>query len=328
MRRRELIIALSGTAVWSLAARAQQGDRIRRIGVLTGFSQDDSAGQSLLTAFRQQLAASGWIADRNITFDIRWGDSDPERLKGYGVELTQMMPDVIVVHGSQALTAVRRETDRIPIIFASVSDPVASGYVASLAKPGGNVTGFANYSGPPSPKLLQLLTELAPDIARVAFMITPSNPALDRQLRAMESVAQTLAVKVTSILTRDPGAIAPAIASFSQESNGGLVVTSDVFMIRHREKIISAAARHRLPAIYQDRSFVVDGGLMSYSVDRRDSYRRVAQYVDRVLKGAKPADLPVQQPEKFEFVLNLRAARVLGFDVPRILLARADEVIE
>jgi putative ABC transport system substrate-binding protein len=239
-----------------------------------------------------------------------------------------MTPDVIVVHGPRTLVAVRRETDSIPIIFASVADPVASGYVESLARPGGNVTGFTNYSGFPSPKLLEVLKEIAPGIARVGFLITPDNPAVARLLQAMESVAQSFAIKVTGMLLRDPAAIVRTIGAFAQEPNGGLVVTSDVIMIALRDVIIAAAARHRLPAVYQDRSFVAAGGLMSYSVDRRDSYRRAALYVDRIFKGAKPADLPIQQPEKFEFVLNLKTAKALGIEVPRMLLARVDEVIE
>jgi putative ABC transport system substrate-binding protein len=328
MRRRDLIIIIGGTALGLFAARAQLVEPTRRIGVLTGFSQADSAGRALLAAFRQQMAVAGWVEGRNLIIDIRWGNSNPEQLRVMANDLVNMDPDVVVVHGSQALTAVRRVTDKIPILFASISDPVAAGFVDSLAKPGGNITGFANYSGPPSPKLLEVLKEVSPSITRVAFMISPNNLALERQFKAMEGVAQALSIQVSSIISQEPGTLAPAIANFAQAENGGLVVTSDVFMITHREEIITAATQHRLPAIYQDRSFVLAGGLMSYSVDRRESYRRVAHYADRILRGAKPADLPVQQPEKFEFLLNLKAAKAINLDVPRIVLARADEVIE
>jgi putative ABC transport system substrate-binding protein len=329
MRRRELLTLLGAGAAWPLVARAQQSDRIRRVGVLTGFSQHDPFGQSLLAAFRQQLAALGWVEGHNIKLEIRWGDAaQPERMRAHAVELARIVPDVIVVHGARALAAVRRETDRVPILFASVADPVASGYVESLARPGGNITGFTNYSGFPSPKLLEALRDIAPRIVRVGFLITPDNPAITRQLPAMESVAQSFGVKVTSLLPRDPGAIARTIADFAQAPDGGLVVNSDVFMITHRDLVIAAAARHRLPAVYQDRSFVAAGGLMSYSVDRKDSYRRVALYVDRILRGAKPGELPVQQPERFEFVLNLKTAKALDIEVPRMLLARADELID
>jgi putative ABC transport system substrate-binding protein len=328
MRRRELITLLGGAAAWPVAARAQQADRMRRVGILTGFPQGDLVGESLIEAFRQQLMALGWSEGRNISFETRWGDANPEHQRAYGAELARMMPDVIVVHGSQALTAVRKATDRIPILFASVSDPVASGYVASLARPGGNVTGFTNYTGTPSPKLLEMLKYAAPSVTRVAFMITPSNPGMSRQLQTMESAAASFAITTTAMLIRDPTAIARTIADFAQDPNGGLVVTSDVFMITHRDLIVPAAARYRLPATYQDRSFVEAGGLMSYSVDRRESYRRVATYVDRILRGAQPADLPVQQPTKFEFVLNMKTAKALGITVPRFLRVLADEVIE
>jgi putative ABC transport system substrate-binding protein len=328
MRRREAIILLGSAAAWPLAARAQQSARMRRIGVLTGFPQSDLVGQSLLSALKEQLETLGWTEDRNIQFEIRWGSTDPERLRANGAELVRMMPDAIVVHGSQALTAVRRESNRIPIIFASVADPIASGYVKSLARPGGNVTGFTIYGGMPSPKLLERLKEFAPETARVAFVITPANLGMARQLEALESAAPSFAVKVIAMLIRDPAEIGTTVSAFAQQPNGGLVVSSDVFMITHRDLVIEAAARHRMPAVYQDRSFVTAGGLMSYSVDRREQYRRVATYVDRILNGAKPGDLPIQQPVKFEFVLNLKTARTLGLDVTPTLIARADEVIE
>jgi putative ABC transport system substrate-binding protein len=308
--------------------RAEPANQMRRIGVLTGFPPKNAVGESVLTAFRQELSARGWVEGRNIAFDVRWGGGSVERLRGHAAELARMTPDVIVVHGSRALTAVRQETDRIPIIFASVSDPVASGYVKSLARPGGNVTGITVYSGTPSPKLLEWLKQIAPNIARVAFVITPSNLGLGPQLKALETFAPSFAVKTAAMLIRDPATIEQTIADFAQEPNGSLIVTSDVVMIAYREAIITAAARHRLPAVYQDRSFAEAGGLLSYSVDRRENYRRAAIYVDRILKGAKPAELPVQQPGRFEAVLNVKTAKALGLQVPRHVLARVDVVLD
>ena len=282
----------------------------------------------MLAAFRKQLSAQGWNEGRELSIEVRWGANSPENLRDHAAELVRMKSDVIVVHGARALDAVRRETNRIPIVFASVSDPVASGYVASLARPGGNVTGFTIYSGSPVPKLLEWLKVVAPNTARVAFVISPTNLALPEQLKMLESVAPSFAVKVTAMPIRDPDMIERTLAEFAQEPNGGLVVTSDVFMITHRDLIIAAAARYRLPAAYQDRSFVAAGGLISYSVDRTEQYRRAATYVDRILKGANPAELPVQQPEKFESVLNMKTAKALGLDVSRSVLVRVDEIID
>jgi putative ABC transport system substrate-binding protein len=328
MRRRELIALFVGAGALPIAARAQQVDRMRRVGMLTGFPQGDSIGQSLLAAFRQQLTTLGWIEGRNISFQIRWAGTYPEQLRAYGAELARMMPDAIVVYGSRTLTAVRQETDYIPIVFTSISDPVASGYVKSLGRPGGNVTGFTSYSGTPSPKLLEMLKEAAPSVTRVAFMTSPLYPGLPRQFQALQSASSSFAVSVTAMSIHDPTAITRTIADFAQEPNGGLVVTSDVSMVTHRDQIVAPAARYRLPAIYQDRAFVEAGGLMSYSIDRRESYRRAALHVDRILKGEKPADLPVQQPTKFELALNLKTAKTLGLTVPRIILLRAENLIE
>jgi ABC-type uncharacterized transport system substrate-binding protein len=330
MQRREFIAGLGGAAAWALRGRAESAERMLRVGLLSGFPEGDLVGDSLITAFRQKLATLGWIegGNGNIRLEVRWAQAEPERMRTHAVELTRMMPDAIVVHGSKALEAVRRQTDRIPIVFASIADPIASGYVASLARPGGNVTGFAIYSGMPSPKLLQALTDAMPGLTRVAFLITPDNPGRARLFGALQSAAPSFGIETTSMLITNAVAIAPTIAAFAKQPNGGLVVTSDVFMIAQRHVIIDAAATHRLPAIYQDRSFVAGGGLMSYSVDRREQYRRVAVYVDRILKGAKPGDLPVQEPNSFEFVLNLNTARALGLQLTRTLLARADEIIE
>ena len=328
MRRRKFIALLSGGVVaWALQGQAESAVRMRRIGALSGFPEGDAVGESLLAAFRQRLTSLGWIEGNNIGVEVRWAEADAELMRAHAVELTQMMPDAIVVHGSKALTAVRRETDRIPIVFASIADPIASGYVASLARPGGNVTGFSIYSGMPSPKLLELLRDIVPGLTRVAFLITPDNPGRALLFQALGRAARSFGVETMAMFISDPASIMPTIAAFAQKPNGGLVVTSDVFMIAHRRAIVEAAVRHQLPAVYQDRSFVADGGLMSYSVDRREQYRRVATYVDRILKGANPGDLPVQEPNKFEFVLNLNTARALGIETRR-LLARAHEVIE
>jgi len=326
MRRRQAIALLGGVVVCTLVVRARQP---KRIGILSGFSRGDPEGEGLLAAFRQQLMSHGWIDDNNIHIDIRWGEgAEPERMRAYGAELVRLTPDVIVVHGSRALAAVRRETDRVPIVFASVADPVASGYVESLARPGGNVTGFTYYGGLPSPKLLEMLKEVAPNVTRVAHVITPDNPGFDRQLKAMEASARPLAITVIAMPIRDPARIEPSIRTFAQEPNAGLVVSSDTFMITHRDAIIAAAAQYRVPAAYADRSFVAAGGLFSYGVDRKERYRRVATYVHLILSGAKPGDLPVQQPTTFEFTLNLNTAKALGLEVSRTLLARADEVID
>jgi len=326
MRRRTFIAFCGGAVAWPLAVAAQERDRIRRIGMLTGLPENDSEGQSLLAAFRRQLTELGWIEGQNVRTEVRWANADPERIRSYGLELARMMPDVIVVHGPRALTAVRQWTDHIPIVFASVSDPLSSGYVASLARPGGNVTGFAVYVGVPAPKLLQMLVEIAPNVRQVGLMMRPDNPGVARQLHEMETAP--LAAKSIPMLISDPAAIAPTIAAFAQEPDRGLVVTTDVFMVAHRDVIIAEAARHRLPAVYQDRSFVEKGGLMSYGVDRRETYRQAATYVDRILKGAQPAELPVQQPAKTEFVLNLKTAKALNLSLSKNLLARADELIE
>jgi putative ABC transport system substrate-binding protein len=327
MRRRAFIGFIAGSTAYAASAWAQP-TTLRRIGLLSGFPENDSVGQSLIAAFRRQLGSLGWIEGRNVQIDIRWGSMDRTRLEQYGLELVRMAPDVIVAHGSRALMAVRRETNRIPILFASVSDPVASGYVESLARPGGNVTGFTVYVGTPTPKLLEALKEIAPALVRAALVITPDNLVLVRAMQSMQTVAPRLGVEAVSMLIRDPARIEPTIAAFARQQNSGLVVTTDVFMIANRQLIIAAAARNRVPAIYQDRSFVFDGGLMSYGIDRLATYREVASYVDRIFKGAKPADLPVQQPSKFEFVLNLKTAKDLGLEPTRSFLARADEVIE
>lgn len=328
MRRRTFITLAGGAVTWPLASRAEKANRVQRVGLLTGFPPKDSVGDTLLAAFRRELSTRGWVEGRNISLDVRWGGGSADRLRGHAAELVRLTPDVVVVHGSRALVAVRRETDRIPIIFASVSDPVASGYVASLARPGGNVTGVTVYSGAPTPKLLEWLKQVAPRITRVAFVITPGNLGLAPHLKALEAAASSFGVRATAMLIRDSTAIAQMIADFAQEPNGGLIVASDVVMIANRAVIIAAAAQHRLPAVYQDRSFVEAGGLLSYSVDRQENYRRAAIYVDRILKGGKPAELPVQQPDRFEAVLNLKTAKALGLEVPRQVRARVDDVID
>jgi putative tryptophan/tyrosine transport system substrate-binding protein len=328
MLRREFVTFSTVAAAWPVFARAQQAEPVRRVGVLTGFSKEDLVGEAVLSAFRQQLSAEGWVEGRNISLEIRWGDATSDSLRGFAAELVRMRPDVIVVHGSRSLMAVRQQTDKIPIVFTSISDPVKSGYVASLARPGGNVTGLTVYAGSPSPKLLEWLKEIAPRTTRVAFVMTPDNLGLAAQLTAIKNAAPSMKVQVAAMLIRSPTDIGQTIAAFAREPHGGLIVTSDIFMITHRDLLIAAAAEHRLPAVYQDRSFVVAGGLMSYSVDRRENYRGAANYVSRILKGFKPSELPVQQPQRFEAVLNLKTAKALGFQVSRLVLARVDEIID
>jgi len=331
MRRREFMSLIGGAAapslLWPLSVRAQDPERARRVGVLTGFAESDSDGQSQISAFRTTLRQLGWTEGRNVQIDVRWGEAaNPALMETYATELLAMHPDVIVVHGGRALTAVNREPRRIPIVFAYQADPVATGVVESLGRPGGNVTGFTTFDG--APKYIEALREIAPALARVALLISPDYVNFSRDVQLLNAAATTFGMKAVAMPIRDPAEIEHAIAEFAREPNGGLVVTSDVVISAYRDLIIASAIRNQLPTMHYDRSHVAAGGLMSYGVDRRDQYRQVADYVDRILKGAKPADLPVQQPVKFEFAINLKTAAALGLTVPTALLLRADEVIE
>jgi putative tryptophan/tyrosine transport system substrate-binding protein len=330
MRRREFITLLSGAAAaWPLAARAQQRERMRRIGVLMSYAADDPAGQARLLALAQELAQSGWINGRNVRIDVRWGAVDPERIRSYAAELVALAPDVIVASGSAIVGSLLQATRAVPIVFAQVTEPVGAGFVQTLPRPGGNATGFMLYEYGIGAKWLELLKEIAPGVKQVAFLQTLSALAGPGQFGAMQGSASSLGVEVRPIRVGDADEVERAIAAFAHSSNGGLIVgagTVGLGALRHG--IIKLAARHRLPAIYSDLVFATEGGLLAYAPDRVDQFRRAASYVDRILKGEKPSDLPVQQPTKYDLVINLKPAKALGLEIPPTLLARADEVIE
>jgi putative ABC transport system substrate-binding protein len=329
MRRREFITLLGGAAAsWPLAARAQQPDRVRRIGVLMSFSESDPDAQALLSAFVQALPALGWTDGRNVRIDTRWAGGEANQLKAHAVELVSLKPDAILVAGTLGLLALRQETRSIPIVFVQVGDPVESGLVASLAHPGGNITGFTTFEHAIGGKWLALLKEIAPRIGRVAVILNPENATHPGLLRAIETLAPSSGVQVTPVRVRDAGDIERAVNAFAPGPDPGLIVLPDAVTLVHRDLIIALAARYRLPATYPIRSFAMSGGLISYGYVAADLYRRAALYVDRILRGASPADLPIQAPTKFELVINLKTAKALGLDVPWFLQQRADEVIE
>jgi putative ABC transport system substrate-binding protein len=327
MRRREFIGLLGGAAACPLAARAQQPERMRRIGVLTNLSAGDPVSQARLTAFVQALQQFGWTDGRNVQIGYRWGGGDPERVRRYAVELVAMAPDILVAVGSPATGPLLRATRAIPIVFIQVADPVGAGFVESLARPGGNATGFTVFEYGISGKWLQLLKEIAPTVTRAAILRDPTLAVGMAQFGAIQAIAPALGIEVRPLNVRDPAEIERAVAAFAHSANGGLIVTG-ASAINHRALIIALAAQHQLPAVYPDHVFVGDGGLAAYGPDRVDQYRRAAGYVDRILKGEKPGDLPVQAPTKYELVINLKTAKALGLTVPPSLLARADEVIE
>jgi putative ABC transport system substrate-binding protein len=328
MRRREIIMLLGGAAAWPLAARAQQSERMRRIGVLMNTAADDPIGQTRIAAFLQGLQQLGWSVGRNLQIDTRWPVGDADRIRRYAAELAALAPDVIVTAGSATLGPLQRVSRSVPIVFVTVVDPVGGGFVESMARPGTNATGFTAFEYGMSGKWLELLKEVAPRVTRVAVIRDPEIAAGAGQFGAIRSVAPSFGVELTPIGLRDTGEIERAVTSFTRSANGGLIVTPSALTLVHRAAIIALAARHKLPAIYGDRHFVTAGGLVSYGPDRIDQYRQAAGYVDRILKGEKPADLPVQAPTKYELVINLKTAKTLGLDVPPTLLARADEVIE
>jgi putative ABC transport system substrate-binding protein len=301
---------------------------MRRIGVLMGFAEDNADAQALLAAFLQSLQQLGWTDGRNVRIDTRWGGGDAERHRRYAAELVTLTPDVILASSSPALGPLLQATRTIPIVFTAITDPVGAGFVDSLARPGGNATGFTSFEYGNSGKWLELLKEIAPHVTRVAVLRDAAIAAGIGQFGAIQSAAPSLGVEVSALNVRDAGEIERAFAAFARSSNGGLIVTSSALAYIHRNLIITLAARHKLPAVYNNRYFVTGGGLVSYGPDRIDQFRRAAGYVDRILKGEKPADLPVQAPTKYELVINLKTAKALGLDVPPTLLARADEVIE
>jgi putative tryptophan/tyrosine transport system substrate-binding protein len=314
--------------VWPLTARAQQGERMRHIGVLMAFAENDPETQANLTAFRAALQTPVWTDGRNVRIDYRWGGASPERIKANASELVGLKPDVILVSTALVLQPLRQEARSIPIVFTQIADPVESGFVASLAHPGGNITGFTTAEFSMFGKSLEMLKEVAPHVARVAVLLNPEQVPQAGMLRAIETAAPSVGVKVTAAGVRDATEIERAIEVFSRDSNGGLIVLPSAPTIVHRGLILTLAARHRLPAVYAFGRFVTDGGLMSYGVHLVEQYRGAASYVDRILRGEKPANLPVQQPTKFELAINLKTARALGLEIPPTLLARADEVIE
>ena len=331
MRRREFITLLCGAAVvWPLAAHAQQPEQMRRIGVLMNRAADDPEGQARLAAFQQALQQLDWSDGRNVRIDTRWGEDDVDRERRAAAELVALAPDIIFASGTLSVAALQKVSRTVPIVFVGVTDPVGAGVVDSLARPGGNVTGFMIYEYSFGGKRLELLKQIAPSVTRVAILRDPANPAGSAEFAAIQAVAQSLMVQVSPVDSRrDAGEIERAITAFARSPNGGLILTPNAAAVSvNRDLIITLAAQHKLPAAYPFRYMVTGGGLMSYAPDVVDQCRRAAGYVDRILKGEKPADLPVQAPTKYELVINLKTAKALGLTVPPSLLTSADEVIE
>jgi putative tryptophan/tyrosine transport system substrate-binding protein len=328
VKRREFITLLGGAAAWPLAARAQQTERVRRVGVLMSVAADGPDGQPRLAAFLKGLQALGWTDGRNVRIDLRWGAGDAERSRNYVAELVALGPDVILASGDHPVMALQQATRTVPIVFAMVADPVGAGFVESLAHPGGNTTGFTLYEYNMSGKWLELLKEIAPGVKRVAVIREAGTAAGTGQFTGVQAGAPGLGLELSPIGVRDVGEMERAVAAFSRSPNGGMIVTGSAQAAVHRDLIVTLAARHRLPAVYVARFFVTAGGLISYGPDFLDEHRRAAGYVDRILKGEKAADLPVQAPTKYELVINLKTAKALGLDLPAPVLARADEVIE
>ncbi len=329
MRRREFMTLLGGAAVaWPLAARAQQPERMRRIGVLMSLAADDKQGQARLAAFLRGLQELGWTDGRNVRIDIRWRTGDADRNRKHAAELLALAPDVILASGGSVVGTLLQATSTVPIVFTQTPDPVGAGFVQSLARPGGNATGFSIFDYSIGGKWLELLKQIAPGVTRVAVIWDPATPQGIGQFSAIQSLAPLLSLEVTPVNARDASEIERAIAAVHRNLNSGLVVTGSNFALAHRELIVTLAARYKLPAVYPLGFFVTASGLISYGPDGIDPHRRAAGYVDRILKGEKAGDLPVQAPTKYELVLNLKTAQALGLEVPPTLLARADEVIE
>ena len=328
MRRRAFIALIGAAAAWPLAAGAQQGERVRLIGVLLPAAAGDSVFQARLAAFHQGLALLSWTIGRNVRIDTRWATANVAEIRRHAAELVALAPDVILAHAAPTVGPLLQVTRTVPIVFPVVADPVAAGYVESLSRPGGNATGFGAYEYSLGGKWLELLTQIAPGVTRIAVIRDASLTSGTGQFAAIQSAASAFRVELRAVGVGDAGEIERGVTAFAHSPNGGLIVPASALATRHRDLIITLAARHKLPALYFDRAFVAAGGLMSYGPDQIDLYRQAAHYVDRILKGEKPADLPVQQPTKFELVINLKTAKALGIDVPPTLLARADEVIE
>jgi putative tryptophan/tyrosine transport system substrate-binding protein len=329
VKRRQFITLLGGAAAaWPLAARAQQTERVRRVGVLMSVAAEGPDGQPRLAAFLKGLQALGWTDGRNVRIDLRWGAGDAERTRNFVAELVALGPDVILASGDHPVVALQQATRTVPIVFTMVADPVGAGFVESLAYPGGNTTGFTLYEYNMSAKWLELLKELAPGVKRVAVIREAGTAAGTGQFAGIQAGAPGLGLELSPIGVRDAGEMERAVAAFSRSPNSGMIVTGSAQAAVHRDLIVTLAARHKLPAVYVARFFVTAGGLISYGPDFLDEHRRAAGYVDRILKGEKAADLPVQAPTKYELVINLKTAKTLGLEIPAILLARADEVIE
>jgi putative ABC transport system substrate-binding protein len=327
--RREFITLLGGAAAsWPLAARAQQAERVRRIGILMNATAGDPEAQTYVAAFEQGMQEFGWSVGRNLRVDLRWGGDDADRTRQYAAELAALSPDVMLAAGGPIIRAMQQATRTLPIVFAQSIDPVGAGVVASLARPGGNVTGFLQFEYSLSGKWPELLKDIVPRLKRIGVLRDPSNPAGIGQWAIIQAAAAAAGMEVTPLAVRDPGEIERGVAAFAGEPNGGLIVPVSASAVRHRDAIVASAARHRLAVVSPYRHFVAAGGLVSYGAELLVQYRRSAGYVDRILKGEKPADLPVQAPTKYELVINLRTAKALDLEIPPTLLARADEVIE
>jgi putative ABC transport system substrate-binding protein len=328
MKRREFITLLGGAeAAWPVTAWAQS-DRTRRIGMLMGYPEGDPHAQANVKAMQQGLQSLGWIDGKNVTIDYRWAGGDPEKARAFAKELVGMAPDVIVPSTNQVTAILRQETSSIPIVFVFVGDPVGSGFAASLANPGGNSTGFANFENSTGGKWLELFSEVAPNVKRAGFLFNPDAPPNVGFYRAAEAAAASLGREVVPLPVHNAAEIERSIATLAQSGSVGLIVAPHAVTLGNRDLIVGLAARHKLPAVYSDRYFAESGGLLSFGNNTADMFQRSASYIDRIFKGAKPADLPVQLPTKFELIINLKTAKELGLQVPAMMLTRADEVIE
>jgi len=329
MKRREFITLLGGAAAWPLTARAQQPGRMRRIGVLMNLAENDPESQARIAAFREGLAKLGWTEGRNVQIKYRWIAGDPDRARTYAAELVKLKPDVIFAATASSLWPLQQETRSVPIVFVQVADPVAAGFIANLARPGGNITGFSQYEYAIGAKWVELLKQIAPQVTRVLIIYDPANTSeATAYLPVMEAAAGSFGLQLSISVVHDAAEIQRAIEEFTREPNGGLIPVPTPLMGVHRDVIISLTRRYRLPNVFAWRYWPIEGGLASYGTDNVELYRRAPSYVDRILKGEKPGDLPVQQPTKFELVINLKTAKELGLDPPISLLARTDEVVE
>jgi putative tryptophan/tyrosine transport system substrate-binding protein len=328
MKRRSFIAGLGSAAAWPLAARAQQGDRVRRIGVLMSGDENDPVQKTRVSAFTQALADLGWTDSRNVRVDLRWAGDDTNRIRALAQELVGLQPDIILTQGTPGTVAFQRETRTIAVVFANVTDPVATGIVPRLDRPSGNITGFASAEASLGGKWLELLSEIAPGLKRAAIMFNPDINPVSTYMPSFDTAARSLKVVPITAPIRSDAEIDTAINALGREPGGGLVALTSAFLLAHRARIILAAARNNVPAVYSLSAYARDGGLLSYGPDLVDTWRRAATYVDRILRGAKPAELPVQLPTKFEMAVNLKAAKSLGLSVPQSILLRADEVIE